>query len=134
MPLKVPNVGLQVLCPLLTSQLAGAQVGVYVNDYTPAAGTQLTDLVEATFPGYSRQNLTGWSAVAIVSDHAKQDASECVFQLSSSGGPYSCYGIFVVDSGGNLLWVERDPNAPGILQFAGQIYSVFPQFSMVSEF
>lgn len=134
MPLKVPNVGLLKLLPELTGQLTGAEVCLFTNDYTPVASTVLADFAEATFPGYARQPLATWGAAVIVSDHSRQVAADCLFTLSTSGGPYSNYGYFILDSAGDLLWAERDPNAPAVLSVAGDTYRVIPQLTMVSEF
>lgn len=134
LPLKVPNVGLEEMLPLLTGDLAGAEVCLFVNNYTPVAGSVVGNFTEATFPGYAREPLAGWDAVAIVSDHARQNADDCEFTLSATGGPYSVYGYFVLTAGGDLLWAERDPNAPGVLSTTGDVYRVIPQLSMASEF
>lgn len=134
MPLKVPNIGLLNLLPRLTADIAGAELCLYVNNYTPVAGSLLANFTEATFPGYARASLTGWDAAVIVSDHSRQVADDCLFTLSATGGPYSVYGYFVLDGAGDLLWAERDPNAPGVLSTIGDQFRVIPQLTMVSEF
>lgn len=134
MALKVPNIGLEELLPLLTAELAGAEVCLFENNYTPVAGSLVGNFTEATFPGYAREPLANWTAVVIAADHARQDADDCEFTLSATGGPYSVYGYYVLSAGGDLLWAERDPNAPGVLSTVGDVYRVIPQFSMASEF
>jgi hypothetical protein len=134
MSLKVPNVGLLSLLDAETATWGAAvSLRLFKNNLTPTSTTVLGDLTVADFPGYANVNVASWAAAAIVSGRAKSIGALCTFTLSSTGGPHPVYGYYVV-FGGNLLWVERDPNAPVNLATAGDSYSVIPVFTRASEF
>lgn len=134
--LKVPDVSaLYFLNTLLgnnSNPLGGATCKLFKNNYTPVAGSVLGDFTEADFSGYTSQALTGWTTPATVSAHARTTATALSWTKSGATGN-SIYGYYVVN-GSNLLFAERDPNAPIAMTTNGDSYTVAISFTDASEF
>jgi len=133
MSLKVPNVGELVLLDKLLAA-DDYTLHLYKNNYTPVDGSVIGDFTEADFSGYSGgEDITGWSAAVIVAGRA-ESTGDPIDQTHNGGATgNTIYGFYVVDSGGNLCWAERDPN-PFVINANGQIYRVEPKFTGVTEF
>lgn len=137
MSLKLPNVGeLNVLDILRAAFNAGGLLmGLFQNNLTPGDTTVLGDITEATFSGYARQALAGFGAATTVSGRASTTGSACSWTRGAGGTSNSIYGYYVLDSTGTkLLWIERDPNGPVSMTAVGTIYTVFPVFTLATEF
>ncbi len=133
MPLVVPKVG----AIFLLDQQNGIfyEMHLYKNDLTPDLDTVVSDFTEADFGGYAALTITGWSAAITVADHAKSIANMCQFTHDGGGSANNIYGYYVVVQGsGELVWAERDPNAPVLIDAAHLLYQVITAFTRISEF
>jgi hypothetical protein len=89
--------------------LTGLQIGLFTNDLAPSNLTLLSDLTEASFDGYARQNIT-WDSIFRGQSGAYHVNSQLVqFASTDSTNPQICYGYFVVTGTGStatLLFTE----------------------------
>jgi hypothetical protein len=111
--LVVPADGSLALMQFLSTGFALLPyVGLFANNINPTKLTALTDLIEASFPGYTRKYLAGPSSV-----QAQADGS-CIARWNpvvwASTAPMTgqaSYGYFVVQLDAalvvRLLWLER---------------------------
>jgi len=92
---------------------------LFVNDYTPVAGTVTGDFTEATFTGYVRKTIirSDWQPPTFVSPRAEMLLFTAPSEWTNGGGPVTVYGAYVVGvTTGVTLWAERfaDPQlVPG---------------------
>jgi len=134
MPLKVPDLSERRLLDLLVGAWS-CTVRLYKNDYTPTDTDTVANYVEADFNGYSAQAAVGWSAATGDGlGRAFTQATQLVYTKAAGGTTNQIYGYYVTDAGGNLLWAERDPNAPIPMVNTGDQYKVTPRFTFKSEF
>jgi hypothetical protein len=135
MSLKVVDGGLtKILDKLMTAYGSTLTIKLFKSNTTPAAGDTAGTYTEADFPGYASQTITTWGAATIASSVATSTAEQKTFTRSSTGTVQNIYGYFVLDSGGNLLWAERDPSAPIALTNSGDAYLVTPKFTEESKY
>lgn len=85
--------------------------------------------IEATFGGYASQTITDWGAATISGSVGQTQAGIYVFTASGSGLPQTVYGVYVLDAGGNLLYVEVNPTGGVTLSAAGNTFAYRPQWS-----
>jgi len=136
MSIKVPYLAsLQYTDAVTAALLENAELCLFKNNYTPINTTILSDLTEANFTGYSRITLTGWSAAALdANNKAATSLGPQTFTCSGGATPNDIYGIFVLTSGGALLYAERNPAGAVTINTAGQTFSYTPKFTGISEF
>jgi hypothetical protein len=134
--LVLPQVGaLEFLQEYLTTYGTSAQYHLYQNNITPGQATVLADFVEADFSGYAGGiNAANWSAPVIVSGHAKALANMISWTHNGGGVSNNIYGYYVLAFNGALLWAERDPNAPRLMQPGSPPYQLIPALTSISEF
>lgn len=98
------------------------------NDAPLGLGTNVDDLVEADFSGYSPLPLTQWgAAMPDTNNNATMSEVAHTFTQTSPAVSNVVYGYFVtLDVTGELLWAEK--GAPGgfAMDGAGKTYSVTP--------
>lgn len=136
MALKVPNLGELFLLLVLRSNWPTLSMGLFVSDYTPADGDNLATYtaIEATFPGYARVDLTGWTfPAADGAGRARTAAALVTFTRTVTGSPQFVWGYFVTEPGGTLLWAERHPAPPVRMELAADVFRVNPAFTLRSE-
>jgi hypothetical protein len=98
---------------------------LFTNNFTPDEATVLSDLTEATFPGYSRQTIDFSPAATITAHVAKLTPVAVVFTRAAGAGGDNVYGYGVLDSTGTvLLWAQKDPGAPIDMSIVGATYTV----------
>lgn len=119
----VPN---QAEKDILASLFAGGnapQLKLFMNDYTPAAGSTLADLTEANFGGYAARGLSRADAPATnPAGQAEYDWAQQQFTATGFGLPQTIYGwyiTFVVGGATKLLMAKRFDTAV-TLTAAGQ--------------
>jgi hypothetical protein len=135
MTLKIVDGGIsKMLDKLLTAYGNTLVLKLFKSNTTPAAGDTAATYTEADFPGYAASNCTNWTASTVASSVATSSADQKTFSRSSTGTAQNIYGYFVLDSGGNLLFAERDPSAPIPLTNSGDAYLVTPKFTYQSQF
>lgn len=133
--LVVPLVGdIDILSQLCVSY--GWRMQLYQNNYTPVQGSTLADFVEADFSGYTGpQAIIGWSTPTIVSGHAKSLANMIQWTFGGGVTTNNIYGYYVIsNTSGQLVFAERDPGAPKLMQPGSPPYQVIPAFTGISEF
>lgn len=132
----VPYVGAR---HLLDAQMGNISLGnpnyhLFKNDFEPDVSAVLASFTEADFGGYNPVTVSVWSAAVTVNDHAKTIGNLAEW-ISSDPVDQPVYGYFVTDVTNTLLlWCERDPNAPFVMQDGGFPYQIFPAFTRISEF
>jgi hypothetical protein len=129
-PLVLTYDGQCELCDQWTDQLY-AQCHLYVNDVTPSAGLTLGDLVEASFPGYQVQNVSGWTPSEIFSGNAITYADPLAFRCTGGGALQLVYGYFITrGSPGRLIWAELRAAGPISMHLATDVASVLPSLTL----
>lgn len=119
---------------IIANQLVGAQVSLYVNNFSPTYLAELTDYVEASFPGYTPQGASGWSAPTNVGMAARTTASDITWTASATVTPsVEVYGYFVVNSDGDYIYGERFGNGPFTMTNTGDSITLTPRFSAIAE-
>lgn len=135
MSLKIVDGGIsRMLDKMLTAYGSTLVIKLFKSNTTPAAGDTAGTYTEATFPGYASQSVGTFGASTVASSTATATAAQNTFTRSSTGTTENIYGYYVLDSGGNLLWAERDPAAPIAMTNSGDSYLITPKFTYKSEF
>lgn len=137
----VPDEGLaQELNDLLVNagtSFAAWQVMLWVNDFVPDFDTVLADLVEATFPGYSRRALTAvnWSAPTITAHLAtSQNGATAQSWTVGGGSDVTVFGHAYVDTiAGVLRLVQRWDDADIAPVSPGGTIELQPRFTLRSQ-
>jgi hypothetical protein len=98
------------LPPVIAAEI---EIGLFANNFNPVLATTFANLVEPTFPGYSRRAVgrgnTTYQANGLARAALLGGANQT---WVSTGGEDIVYGWFARDSGsGQLLGVERFSNA-----------------------
>jgi hypothetical protein len=89
--------------------LHAATVGLYVNNINILPTTELTDLTEASFPGYARSSAITWGSPYMAAGGTVQMV-DGVVAFSGTGTfttSQTAYGYFLCDSGGLLIGGDR---------------------------
>lgn len=107
-----PDEGLPIWLARLI--LADLRFHLFENNFTPDRDTELADLTEASWAGYTSIDVSSgdWTLLAIAAHVQKAVASPIVF-LNTSGGNVQAYGYYVTDTGeAELLAAARFDLAP----------------------
>ena len=136
MSLLIPTASQLTLLDALTTSgsLNGATLHLFKSNITPA----LTDVLatytanEATFGGYAAQTITPWGAAATVSAKAKSVAPTFTFTATGASLPQTIYGVYVLTSGGALIFAEANPTGGVTLSSAGHSFSYQPNFTLTT--
>lgn len=101
-------------------------VNLYKNDVTPTADTVTGDLEECDWGGYGGQAMPAFDAATWNSGAGEAEAEQpAALDYTKSGGSAGdIYGVFIVDTGGDLKFAWRDPAAPITMGTDGDIYRV----------
>lgn len=135
MAAKVPDVGeLNLLAMHRTTWGNTLRCHLYQNNVTPADATVIGSFTEATFSGYAYANILNWTIPATVGGRATTTADAITFTNSTGAVGNAIYGYYVTDSANNLLWAEKDPNAPIGINVTGDNYVITPKFAGSTEF
>lgn len=101
--------------------------GLYTNNYTIVPTSTISNITEASYSGYARQDIAG--ALSPVWDSGTnsytQQFTPLSFTISGSGPSSPIYGWFMVDGSGNLVCGD-------LLYTSGQVLSSsFPTISFI---
>jgi hypothetical protein len=132
MDLLFPDQGLVYqLQQILT---AGVKYHLFSNNYTPTLDTLLSNLVEASWSGYTAVSLT-WSSYSIngVSSHSGFALASPISFGNSSGSSQNAYGYYVTDSGNTLLLAVARFDAPPVVIPNGGTATVIPVWGDFSQ-
>ena len=114
--------------------LNGLTLHLYVNDYTPSAGTNITDVTEATFNDYASLAANDWGAIIEVDiDTITVTLPEKSWTVSSDGGSNEVYGWYLRDTPSNIYAAARDINAPVRMNIAGDQYKTTITLAQLRE-
>lgn len=101
---------------------------LFQNNYTPLNTSVLGDFTEATFSGYTSQNIATWGVAAVAAHVGTITPAPLTFTRNSTGAGQTIYGYYVTDAGfTKLYWAERDPAAPVTLTNNGDSYTITAQ-------
>jgi hypothetical protein len=91
---------------MLNSYLGPTYMGLLATAIGVSTGTTLTDCtaVEATFAGYGRWAMSGWTTPAIGGDGSAFTTAVGYFLGTGGGGTGNIYGYFLTDSGGTFFY------------------------------
>jgi hypothetical protein len=132
--IKIPNVGEVLLLEELRAYLNTLTLRLFQNDYTPVDGSVIGNFTEATFDGYASQSLSDFAAAYLnASNKAEVDASLYIFLMTGAVTPNTIYGYYVTIGGTQVVYAERNPAGGQAMTGAGQIYPVYPRFTLASE-
>lgn len=133
----VPNGSEKLLLQdIIDNILQGATLHAFVANHTPvAADTAATyNAIEAAFGGYAAITLNLWSAAFTnVSDVAQTIEAVRTWTTTGAGLPTTVFGIYVLDSGGQLVYAELNPAGGVTLTAAAQIFSYIPIFTLRTQ-
>lgn len=113
----------------INDQLAAIPVylALFKTNITPAVTdsdpTYLGAGVEADFPGYARFELDTWTVTGPTA-HITSNLETLRVFITTGTSSNMIYGYFLVTAGGDVLWAERDPNAPIDMTANGAVYAV----------
>lgn len=135
MPLVIASTGALRLLRVLADAWQ-PEYHLFQNDMRPSIGSQLPDFVEATFSGYvGGQTPATWSDPVIQANHAVTQGDGLHWDHDGGVMNNNVFGYFVVDViTGDLLYAERSPSAPTLMEPGSPPYAVVPAFSLLSEF
>ena len=136
--LVVPIVGLRASLQNEIYSWVNATLHLFVSPWTPGSADVLETYlaIEATFPGYAPQIVTGW--IPPIQDGGTPpgvitQASPVTWTRLLSGPTQNVWGVFFVDQLGILRWVQVDDNAPVPVTNAGDPYTWVPVFDRRSQ-
>ncbi|WP_459558368.1 hypothetical protein [Lacunimicrobium album] len=133
MPLVVPNTAeLKLINHILKTPLdtdESLTLKLYKNDATPSQSSTAASFTLSTFGSYADKNLprSGWNDATTIDNKAVAVYSSAQSWTASSGSE-TCYGYFVVDSTGALMWAERFATSFPVT--TGQQVSFTPRFTL----
>lgn len=104
---------------------------LFTNDIVPDIFTEFADFVEPTWPAYSPTLGMVWTIPVLTGLEYVSNADPVTF-TNDSGSPSDVYGYFVLDDGDQLVYSERDPNAPVTIPDASS-YTVIPRFGKKAQ-
>jgi hypothetical protein len=108
-------------------------LGVYTSNITPGDSDTASTYTsaEASWTGYSRATLTRGSwTISQISSKASGTYAAQTFSVSSGSGA-TCYGIFVLDHSGNLIYAEKFASSVATSTTSSLSYT--PVFTLSSE-
>lgn len=102
---KVVNVGLlEALNDLIASQLNGAIVHLYTNNYTPVSTSVVGNFMELASTGYAAQTVASWGTPVLGVDGYYTTTGGAVTFNNSTGSSWTAvYGWFITDAAGTTV-------------------------------
>jgi len=111
-----------------------AKIGLFKNNYTIVAATELTDLTAADFSGYAETNLTTPVIVAGLDGSNRAVATwDAVTWTKSGATGNTVYGYYVVNGSNELMWAETF-DAPVALTSDGMFIVILPKLTVASQY
>jgi hypothetical protein len=116
---------------IAAGRLLGATLHAYAFAHAPAAGDLAADYtaIESAFGGYSPITIDDWAAPVLEGHVAVTRGGIRSWTYDGTIPPESVWGIFVLDSGGDLAYAEASPMGGVLLNMAGQSFPYRPVFS-----
>lgn len=138
MPIVLPNEGLiNLLTWMIKSPISGLldwQLMLFTNDLHPDQDTVYSDLVEATFYGYSRVPIQRmyWTVPTIIDDRAVSTYTETPQTWTVLGGTETIYGYAMVTPTSPLIEVIERLVEP-IPFTTGGVFELLPRLTLTTE-
>lgn len=89
--------------PAASPPLQSASLHLFDNNFTPVETMVISDLNEASFPGYSSQGLTWIPPTYYFGPWSEADFVPLIFTNTDTVNSYTIYGYYVLDAGGALV-------------------------------
>jgi len=127
MALVVPNNSESIMLQYITNNDAPENlvIRLYANDVTPDENSTVNTFTEVTGNGYSSQNLMPGSWNFEIGKPCGAQHTEVIWNLSADVGPV--YGYYIIRAtGGELMWAERFPKGPFVVDTNGDEIRVKP--------
>lgn len=137
MALKVPNVGSVKLLDLLKLGWGQPRVKLYQNNVSLTSVTVIGDFTEATFNSYVGIDAVNWTTPGIDGNGRARTVADPLQWAKAAGGASNAtvYGYYVIQvASGTLLWAEAFPGGPFPMVNLGDIITLSPRLTLVSEF
>ena len=135
----MPNEGLADLLAYWLGKTANTffdwELMVWTNSsYTPSQASVYSDLVEATFGGYSRFTLTkaSWTSPTIISDKAVATYTTTPLTWTVTSSPQTVYGYAIVTPSSSVIRAIQAFDVP-IPLVVGGILGILPRFEFTTE-
>lgn len=121
----------------IAEQNAGSEyltLRLFQNDFEPQPGLLLTDLVEASYPGYTRQSVQ-WAEwqIPVVVDHVASIETLNFHSFTAGASGFSSqtiYGYYITHVNGVYRWAESFEE-PQVMRPAGEL-KVKPRISLAT--
>lgn len=134
MALVVCDGGEKILLDKMVETLGGCTAKLFKNDHTPGGADVVGDYTEADFNGYAPIPLNDWGpAFTNFAGDAQTDEKLRVWTQTDAAIVNTIYGYYVVDGGGNLIFAERNPAGPVVMDTPGKTYAVLFRFTARSS-
>jgi len=133
MALVICNGGKTKLLQQLLTYLNGLTLRLFQNNINLAITDTAGTYTEATFTGYSAIALGAWGTAFLnASSLAETDEVVRTFSQTGTAVTNTIYGYYITDSGGNLIYAEKNPNGSFAMNTAGLTYSVQPILTLAN--
>lgn len=108
---------------------------LFVNDITPTRDTELADLVEAAWTGYTSFDLdeTDFTSTGVAGHTGYMQADPLAFE-NADGGDVDAFGYYVTDASETLLFKAARFDAAPITKPDGDFFVVTPTWGDFSLF
>lgn len=115
------------------SGVADWQLMLFQNNLTPTQTTVFSDLVEATFSGYSRVTVTRatWTSPTIVADKAVSTWGTTGTTWTNAGSTQTIYGYALITASSPVIRVIERFASP-VVMATGGIISVLPSYNFTT--
>lgn len=99
---------------MVTNLLGASYMGLISTYFAVDSDTALSDCTtnEASFTGYSRAAMTGWTTPTIDGDDAAATTATGSFTPTAGGGSGNIYGYFLTNSGGTKFYGAETFSTP----------------------
>lgn len=127
MALVVPNSSEVIMLRYITNNDAPENISIclFSNDIMPDENSTEDTFTEVIGNGYSSQNLMPGSWNFIIGTPSSAEHTEIIWNLSADTGPV--YGYYIIRAtGGELMWAERFPKGPFVIDTNGDEIRVKP--------
>jgi hypothetical protein len=128
MTLIIPSISDETILKFIFGKLSAPEtqtLRLFTNNHNPSKNTIISNLSEATQPGYTSKNLNSSDWVVVTTGGITTALyPELTFTFT---GPAQIYGYYVTTNSNGinyLMWVEKFTNAPFILPTSGGSISV----------
>ena len=128
MTLIIPSISDETILKFIFGKISAPEtqtLRLFTNNHNPSKNTIISNLSEATQPGYTSRNLNASEWVVVTTGGVTTALyPESTFTFTGSAQVYGYYVTANISGNNYLLWVEKFTNAPFILPSSGGSISV----------